>query len=123
MKQQPLFSVYKVRGKNMGTSAVEKKLAFFPDLDYNYNVITGGKMLVSVIRIGNSRGIRFPKVVLDRLGIKDKVDMEVTDNGILISPVADIPRKGWAEAFCAMLENNEDILEDVPNAEDFEWEW
>ena len=107
----------------MGTSAVEKKLAFFPDLDYNYNVITGGKMLVSVIRIGNSRGIRFPKVVLDRLGIKDKVDMEVTDKGIMISPVADIPRKGWAEAFRAMLENNEDILEDVPNAEDFEWEW
>lgn len=100
-----------------------KRLAFFPNFNYNYNVITGGKMLVSVISIGNSRGIRFPKVVLDRLGIKDKVDMEVTDKGIMISPVEDIPRKGWAEAFCSMHENKEDILEDVPNAEDFEWEW
>lgn len=100
-----------------------KRLASFPDLDYNYNVITGGKMLVSVIRIGNSKGIRFPKVVLERLGIKDKVDMEVTDKGIILSPVADIPRKGWAEAFCRMHENNEDILEDVPGGEDFEWEW
>ena len=100
-----------------------KRIVFFPDFNYNYNVITGGKMLVSVIRIGNSRGIRFPKVVLDRFGIKDKVDMEVTDKGIMISPVEDIPRKGWAEAFCSMHENEEDILDDVPNAEDFEWEW
>lgn len=109
----------------MGVSIAEKtkRLASFPDLDYNYNVITGGKMLVSVIRIGNSKGIRFPKVVLERLGIKDKVDMEVTDKGIILSPVADIPRKGWAEAFCRMHENNEDILEDVPGGEDFEWEW
>ena len=109
----------------MGVSIAEKTkwLASFPDLDYNYNVITGGKMLVSVIRIGNSKGIRFPKVVLERLGIKDKVDMEVTDKGIILSPVADIPRKGWAEAFCRMHENNEDILEDVPGGEDFEWEW
>ena len=108
----------------MEVSVVNKKLAIFPDFDYNYNVITGGKMLVSVIRIGNSKGIRFPKVVLERLGIKDKVDMEVTDKGILLSPVAEIPRQGWAEAFCRMHENNEDILEDVPaDGEDFEWEW
>ena len=101
----------------------EKELANFSDSVYNYNVITGGKMLVSIIRIGNSRGIRFPKVVLERLGIKDKVDMEVTDRGILLSPVAEVPREGWAEAFCEMHKNNEDILEDVPGGEDFEWEW
>ena len=103
--------------------AETKRLASFPDFDYNYKVITGGKMLVSVIRIGNSKGIRFPKVILERLGIKDKVDMEVTDKGIILSPVAEIPRKGWEEAFCRMHENNEDILEDVPSGEDFEWEW
>ena len=107
----------------MEVSVAEKKLAIFPNHDYNYNVITGGKMLVSIIRIGNSKGIRFPKVVLERLGIKDKVDMEVTDKGILLSPVSDTPRKGWAEAFCKMHKNNEDILEDVPSGEDFEWEW
>ena len=102
---------------------MEKRLALLSGIDYNYNVITGGKMLVSVIRIGNSRGIRVPKVILERFGIKDKIDMEVTEKGILLSPVSDVPRKGWAEAFCRMHENNEDILEDVPNAEDFGWEW
>ena len=102
---------------------MEKRLALLSGIDYNYNVITGGKMLVSVIRIGNSKGIRVPKVILERFGIKDKIDMEVTEKGILLSPVSDVPRKGWAEAFCRMHENNEDILEDVPNAEDFGWEW
>jgi len=108
----------------MEVSVADKKLAIFSKLNYNYNVITGGKMLVSVIRIGNSKGIRFPKVVLERLGIRDKVDMEVTDKGIILSPVAEVPRQGWAEAFCKMHENNEDIFEDVPTGgEDFEWEW
>ena len=100
-----------------------KSLALFSGSYYNYNVITGGKMLVSVIRIGNSRGIRVPKVILERFGIKDKIDMEVTDKGILLSPVLDTPRKGWAEAFCRMHKKNEDILKDVPAPEDFKWEW
>jgi antitoxin MazE len=101
----------------------KKELASPSDIVYNYNVITGGKMLVSVIRIGNSRGVRFPKYVLERFGIKDKMDMEVTEDGILLSPVSDIPRKGWAEAFKQMHENKEDILEGIPDSEDFEWEW
>ena len=36
-------------------------------------------MLVSVVPIGNSRGIRLPKLVLDKLLVKDKMDMEVTE--------------------------------------------
>ena len=101
----------------------KKELASPSDIVYNYNVITGGKMLVSVIRIGNSRGVRFPKYVLERFGVKDKMDMEVTEDGILLSPVSDIPRKGWAEAFKQMHENKDDILEGIPDSEDFEWEW
>ncbi len=101
----------------------KKELASPSDIVYNYNVITGGKMLVSVIRIGNSRGVRFPKYVLERFGVKDKMDMEITEDGILLSPVSDIPRKGWAEAFKQMHENKEDILDGIPDSEDFEWEW
>ena len=59
-------------------------------------------MLVSVVTIGNSRGIRFPKLVLDKLCVKDKMDMEVTEKGILLTPVNDLPRSNWAEAFCKM---------------------
>ena len=79
-------------------------------------------MLVPVVPIGNSRGIRFPKVVLDRLLVKDKMDMEVTEKGILLTPV-ESPRAGWAEAFAKMHESKEDALCDVPASQDFDWEW
>ncbi len=80
-------------------------------------------MLVSVVPIGNSRGIRFPKLVLDKFLVKDKMNMEVTENGILLTPVNDVPRSGWAEAFCKMHENKDDVLEGIPVSGAFEWEW
>ncbi len=80
-------------------------------------------MLVSVVTIGNSRGIRFPKLVLDKLCVKDKMDMEVTEKGILLTPVNDLPRSNWAEAFCKMHKNKDDVLDDIPVSGDFEWEW
>lgn len=49
-------------------------------------------MLVPVVPIGNSCGIRFPKVVLDRLLVKDKMEMEVTEKGILLTPVGSAAR-------------------------------
>lgn len=80
-------------------------------------------MVVSVVPIGNSRGIRFPKLVLDKFLVKDKMNMEVTETGILLTPVLDSPRSNWAEAFCKMHEQKEDFLEDIPASGDFEWEW
>lgn len=80
-------------------------------------------MLVSVVKIGNSRGIRFPKIVLDKFLVKDKMDMEVTENGILLTPVKDTPRSDWTEKFCKMHENKDDKLEEIPESGDFEWEW
>jgi len=79
-------------------------------------------MLVSVVPIGNSRGIRFPKLILDKFNVTDKMDMEVTDKGITLSPVHN-PRQGWAEAFAQMHANKEDILEEIPESGAFEWEW
>ena len=80
-------------------------------------------MLVSVVPIGNSRGIRFPKLVLDKFLVKDKMDMEVTDKGILLTPVNNVPRSNWEEAFCKMHENKEDVLEEIPISGAVEWEW
>ena len=80
-------------------------------------------MLVSVVPIGNSRGIRFPKLVLDKFLVKDKMNMEVTENGILLTPVNDVPRSDWAAAFRKMHENKDDVLDEIPVSEDFEWEW
>ena len=71
-------------------------------------------MVVSVVPIGNSRGIRFPKMILDKFLVKDKMDMKVTDKGILVTPIIENPREGWAEALCKKHENHEDRMEDIP---------
>ena len=82
-------------------------------------------MHARVIRIGNSRGVRIPKALLDQCGIGDVVELRVTDSGITISAV-DSPRAGWADAAQQMAARGEDGLLDPPSPTAFdesEWQW
>ena len=79
-------------------------------------------MLVSVVSIGNSRGIRLPKIILDKFKVTDKMNMEVTDKGITLTPVKN-PRRDWDKVFSQMHINKEDSLEEIPDSGAFEWEW
>jgi len=80
-------------------------------------------MEVSVIKIGNSKGIRFSKTILEKYNIKDKVDLILEKGKIIIQPIT-TPRKGWEEAFKKMAENGDDqlLFDDVFEDETFE-EW
>jgi antitoxin MazE len=85
-------------------------------------------MKIPVIPIGNSKGIRIPKAILDQVQITEQVDLEVEENRILLTPVKEHPRGGWEEAFRRMHEAGEDhqIIEEErtePAAAEFEWEW
>ena len=82
-------------------------------------------MQVSVIKIGNSRGIRIPMTILNQLEIKEKVDLEVQDKEIIIKPVNNKPRSGWKESFMKMHEKEDDrlLIDGIEEEEDFEWEW
>jgi antitoxin MazE len=82
-------------------------------------------MLVSVIQIGNSRGIRLPKAILDQLNISEKLDLEVENQQIILKPVQDKPRQGWSDAFKEMASLKEDrlLIADTNGTEGFEWEW
>lgn len=84
-------------------------------------------MRIPVVPIGNSKGIRIPKAILDQMNITEQVDLEVEENRILLSPVKENPRAGWEDAFRRMHEAKEDrlMLEEVAEPEDaeFEWEW
>ncbi|HAK44772.1 MAG TPA: AbrB/MazE/SpoVT family DNA-binding domain-containing protein [Spirochaeta sp.] len=82
-------------------------------------------MLVSIIPIGNSKGIRIPKTILQQLNIQEKVDLEIHENEIHLKPVNSGIRKGWSEAFEKMAEYGDDKLQfsDIPGEGDFEWEW
>jgi len=78
-----------------------------------------------VVRIGNSRGIRIPKVWLDQLGLKDEVETAVRPDGLIIRRPPR-SREGWAEAFQSMSLNGEDELLDRPTRTKWdseEWEW
>ena len=66
-------------------------------------------MVMDIIKIGNSKGIRLPLAVLKQCGIDTKVELEVKENCIIIKPVK-TPRQGWAEAFELMRKNGDDAL-------------
>ena len=84
-------------------------------------------MRTRIIRIGNSQGIRIPKLYLQQSGLSEEVELEVQDKEIVIrSPQH--PRQGWSEAFCVMAQHGDDKLIDGENLnqsdwDDEEWQW
>lgn len=79
-----------------------------------------------IIKIGNSQGIRIPKLLLQQLGIADEVEMEASANTLLIRPIQQV-RHGWDEKFQQMSAQGDDQLLDVEfpltQFEENEWEW
>jgi antitoxin MazE len=78
-----------------------------------------------IIRIGNSRGIRVPKVLLDQARLPDEVELRAEPGRLVVEAVRR-PRAGWAEAAKAMRERGDDVLLDEPAATRFdrhEWQW
>lgn len=82
-------------------------------------------MVVSIIPIGNSKGIRIPKAVLDQLDIKDKLELEVEDKQLILRPVRRKPREGWDDSLRRMSELQDDALlvAEADDTEVFDWEW
>jgi len=66
-------------------------------------------MEVSIVQIGNSKGLRLSKTVLDKYKIRDTVEMILEEEQIVIR-ASTKPRQGWDEAFKAMNANRDDQL-------------
>jgi len=84
-------------------------------------------MRASIVRIGNSQGIRIPKVVLEQTQLRGEVELEVKNHQIVISQVRK-PRKDWEGQFKLMAEKGDDKLLDgdlvgLSSWDDEEWEW
>ena len=78
-----------------------------------------------VIKIGNSRGIRIPKYLIEQMGLGAEVILTIEEDHLVIRPSAQT-REGWAEQFKAMAEAGDDRLlaEGVTNSwDEEEWEW
>ncbi len=80
-------------------------------------------MEISVINIGNSKGIRLSKTILEQYNINDTVELILEKEHIILKPKAK-PRKGWGESFQLMHENGDDklLIDDIFEDETFE-EW
>ncbi len=82
-------------------------------------------MKARIVRVGNSRGVRIPKPLLDQAGLGEDVELHAEAGRIVIEAVRR-PRAGWAEAAARMAARGDDALLDPPTATRFdaeEWEW
>jgi antitoxin MazE len=79
-----------------------------------------------IVKIGNSQGIRIPRLLLEQSRLGEDVELAVEEDRIVIRSAPE-PRGGWEEAFRAMREHDEDELLDNEVAattwDEDEWEW
>ena len=80
-------------------------------------------MRARLVRIGNSRGVRLPKALLQEVGLTDDLELSVEGGALVIRPSGK-PRAGWAESIDKYGIEGEGLLLDFPNRfDDEEWEW
>ncbi len=83
-------------------------------------------MRTALVRIGNSRGIRIPKPVIEQCGFGEKVELRVENHRLIVSPQR-LLRQGWEETFRAAGPSAEDelLLQGVGENEfdREEWKW
>ena len=80
-------------------------------------------MEVNVINIGNSKGIRLPKAILEQYNINDTLELILGKGKIILKPKSPA-RKGWEKSFKQMNANGDDklMIDDVFDDEIFaEW--
>ncbi len=80
-------------------------------------------MEVSIISIGNSKGIRLSKALIEKYNLTDKVELILEKGYIILKPKA-APRAGWENAFQKMHDSGDDnlLIDDVFEDENGE-EW
>jgi antitoxin MazE len=85
----------------------------------------GPVLKARIIKIGNSHGVRIPKVWLDQLVLGGEVELAMEADQIIIRP-AHRPREQWEEQFREMAARGDDELVEAPAATQFdqdEWAW
>ena len=80
-------------------------------------------MELSIVQIGNSKGIRLSKTILEKYDIKDTIEV-ILEKGFIVLKPKSTPRKGWDKAFKRMHDRGEDtlLMNDVFEDENLE-EW
>ena len=82
-------------------------------------------MKAQIIQIGNSQGIRIPKMMLEETRLSGEVELEVHPDGLLIKSLQK-PRSTWDAEFKAIAETDDDQplqAESATRFESKEWKW
>ena len=80
-------------------------------------------MQTNLIRIGNSKGVRLPKAVIEQAGLTSQLEVEVSGNAVIIRSACQL-REGWGSAAAACRQADEDRLDDWDTTVgDFEGAW
>ena len=85
----------------------------------------GAAIRTRIVKIGNSQGIRIPKILLEQSGIHTEVEIEVQGDRLTIRSATRL-RSGWDEAFAVMAKQQDDVLLNEINTTDWdrvEWDW
>ncbi|MDD2353468.1 MAG: AbrB/MazE/SpoVT family DNA-binding domain-containing protein [Candidatus Caldatribacteriota bacterium] len=82
-------------------------------------------MKATIIPIGNSKGLRIPKAILEQCNILEEVSLEVRGDSITIKPIKNKPRKDWHKYFKIMKKKEEDklLINEKIDLEMEDWEW
>lgn len=78
-----------------------------------------------IIQIGNSRGIRIPKSLLEQSELPEEIEIQAQPGRLVITGHPK-PRDGWSEAAREMRANDEDQILDPAISTEFdqdEWQW
>ena len=81
-------------------------------------------MIINLIQIGNSQGIRLPKAVIEQFGFK-KISLEILKDGIFLRPVKQSDIDEWDTLELRKLAQSEKIDSEFATIDvgDKEWQW
>ena len=93
----------------------------------DYNVIPmGATIKTRLVRIGNSQGIRIPRVIVEQTGLQGELELEVRDRQLVVRPTSR-PRAGWEDRFREMAQRGVDRplwpATALTSFDEKEWEW
>lgn len=78
-------------------------------------------MRISIIQIGNSKGLRLPKSIIEKYNIQGEMEIILNEQDITLKPIKKV-REGWEEAFQQMHANGDDqlLIDDIFADETFD---
>ena len=82
------------------------------------------KSKARIVRVGNSRGIRIPKALLEEAGLTEDVELDARAGAITIRPARGV-RAGWAEAAAQLAREDSGLLDPATSThfDAAEWKW